>query len=218
MLPAEPAYQVPERVAARLIWWDKRPADGGVASPTDPWFKEGVDVLISGAPGTYLLVWSTSDSRLINDTNANVIGSAVEALLSAVQTKDTAADISTGSVLSFDREAYLWLTNAAESKKSIGHGVMVTDIAGMGTDEGAGLRRLSGKLDGRVNFDRIGFISALGSGTDLSPAEITFMEKTPAGKVEHTSARLTTTGGAKSLLSRSHYSVLLTGAFKREGR
>ena len=215
LLAADPAEKAPERVAARLISWQKLPQDGAAPGAPEQWFMEGVDVLISKSKGKYLVLWSTHDSRLIDDTAKATTGFAVSALLSAIQGTDPSADISSVSPVSFAREAYLWLTNAVETQKSIGKGVTVADVAGMGTDEATGRRRQSGKLDGRIGLDRMSFISAIGSGAELGPAEVTFTEFDSDGRVERTTARLNTSGEFKILLSRCHYRAPLSGAFQR---
>lgn len=212
---ADSAYQVPERLAARLIWWEKRPAEGLASGATDAWFKDGLDVLISKRTGGYTVVWSTNDSRLIRATGGQTTGFAVSALLAALRSQDSSADISSVSSLAFHREAYLWLTNAAEAGKDIGHGVTVTRIAGMGTDELSGRRRLTNKLDGEVNLVRTSFLSAIGSDAELGPADIRFTDKGPTGRREHTSARLNTNGSAKLLAGDSRYEVPLLGMHKR---
>lgn len=213
--PADSAYQVPERLAARLIWWEKRPVEGLLSGATDAWFKEGLDVLISKRRGGYTVLWSTTDSRLIRDTSGQTVGSAVSALLAALRSQDSSADISSASTLAFHRDAYLWLTNAAEAGTDIGNGVTVTRIAGMGTDELSGRRRLTNKLDGEVNLVRTSFLSAIGSDAELGPADIRFTDKGPTGRKEHTSARLNTNGSAKLLTGDSHYELTLLGVDKR---
>ncbi|MCD2498514.1 hypothetical protein [Microbacterium nymphoidis] len=215
LLAADPAYQVPERVAARLVWWEKRPVENLTSGPTEAWFKDGVDVLISKASAGYLLLWSTDDPRLIKDSTGQKVGSAVDALLTALRRRDSGANVSSSSVLSFDREAYLWLTNAAETKKDIGHSVTVTKIASMGTNELNGRRLFTNRLNGEVDLVRTSFLSALGSGAELGPADVVFTERGPNGRIEHTTARINVSGGAKLLAGESRYEAFLTGVFKR---
>ncbi|KJQ52530.1 hypothetical protein [Microbacterium sp. SA39] len=212
---ADPAYQVPERVAARLVWWEKRAVENLTSGSTEAWFKDGVDVLISKTSAGYLLLWSTNDPRLIKDPTRQTVGSALDALLTALRRRDSGANISSSSVLSFNREAYLWLTNAAETKKDIGHSVTVTKIASMGTNELNGRQHLTNRLNGEVNLVRTSFLSALGSGAELGPADVEFTERGPNGRIEHTTARIIVSGGAKLLAGDSKYEALLTGVFKR---
>lgn len=215
ILPPDPAYLVPERLAARLITWEKRPVEGLLSGATEAWFMDGVDVLISKQTAGFMLVWSTNEPRLLNDTSRPTIGSAVAALLSALRAQDPSADITSSSELKFDRQAYLWLTAAVSTKKDIGHGVTVSRVAGMGTDELSGRQRFTNKLDGEVGLGRTSFLSAIGSDALLGPAEVKFRDKGPTGRREHTAARIHTHGGAKLLASESVYEASLLGVFKR---
>lgn len=211
--PADPDENFPDRVAARYVWWVQRALDaGGIPEDTDPWYLDGIDVLISPSAGAYHLLWSSHDSALVTAPGGTRrVGEAVNALLLALDGADPKVDVSSASVLSFDRDVYLWLTHVLDAGESLAGGIKIAEVAGMSTDEIGGSRRnRSSVLSGEIDMERVSFISAIATGVHLGPAAITFRELNKDGKAELTCARLFTDGAFKPLLSGCHYRDVLS--------
>lgn len=204
--PAGQGPDIPERVAARYVWWSQRRVDDDpVTDGSLPWVLDGIDLLISSAAGDFLVLWSSNQSSLTALPSSRTTGSAVAALLAAVTAADPAATMSSTSVLSINRDSYLWLTNTMGSVDGIGNGIHVTGVAGMGTDELGSRRSRSSMLSGEIDLDRVSFVSAFATGTLLGPAVVEFAERNEFGRKDLTTAKIFVDGSFKLALSSCHY-------------
>lgn len=201
------AENYPERLMARWVWWTQRvPEDGSELTDVDPWWLDGVDVLIVPAAGAFHLMWSSQDSRLITPPGGvRSPGDAADSLLLAIQSADAQATLTSKSVLSFNPDVFLWLTNAVDKEAKLGR-VRISEVSGMSTDEiGGGARARSSVLSGQVDFDRISYVSAIANGVHLGPAAVTFVEPNADGRAEKTTGKLYADGSFKPLIGSCHY-------------
>lgn len=208
---------IPERLAARYVWWFKTSLASDSENPASAqWQLDGIDVIISPAAGGFLLMWSSQDSHLVAAPGQKATGRAVQALLDAVRSVDANARITSGSVLTIDRDSYLWLTNSMGTPAGIGGGVHIEAVSGMGTDEMARGSQRTSMLSGSIDMERVSFISAISMSAPLGPATVDFSERNEEGKNDLTRAKIFVDGSFKPAIGPCHYpATMLSGLEKR---
>ena len=218
ILPADGDF--PERIFARFYFWRADNRAFPVVASIVPApivlddVLDAVDVFISGSPGNYLVLWSTSDGKLASVDPRNP-GRAYRALLAAAKALDNKTTLIANSILTAaSTDVFLWLTNQMDLKIPVSGTIHVHGVEGISADEGVLKTRRrgsrSGLLRGEVDFQRTSFMSAIAERLPLGPATITLNETVAKGRIQRIGVKLHADGMFSLAIGKSTFREVLS--------
>lgn len=209
----EPVHgDVPEKIAARYFSWEFDPVDDQGELVDRNWVLDATDILISSSgTNSYLVLFSTWDSRLIDPQDGVVSAS----LLDQLRDSDPTVSLSDPTALTFtSADVFLWLAQQAETEEPLRGAITVDSLSRVRAEEDEEAD-LSATLRGDVDMQRATFLTAVAEDSPLGPAVISISEPNADGRMERVTARVWRDGAFQVLVSATRLRDIVDGELVR---